>query len=368
MTMKPIALAWAALALGAALSGPARAQPKPATQPQPAAQPQAQSKPDDGKLDLKLFDKAEVDRSKGCSVALWQSNRDPDKDRYAFIFSEALTGQNHARQPARIKVGEKILPMTRVAIGGKVGGYGLYPYQLYRLGEGDGFAVLELKLGEIEGEAVEIESGTLTVTLAGKQQARVPVKGGAGCMTAPVAAPQPAAPPPPPAATAPSNPGGSFSRYTVRPAQIPRTMPATLKSRFGCDPDQLKTGVTGFQMSEESAIWELPCQSFNIQANAVYALVYLPDPAQNLRFLSFKGPPGKKRTSAPAELMSPEWDVKTRTVTGVALGRSAGDCGVYERHRVGADGEFVLVEYREKEACDGKTVKPAQFPLVYRGQ
>ncbi len=360
-----VAAACAALVLAAVSAGPLGAQtPPPAQSPAPA-------RPDETKLDLKLFDKAEVDRSKGCSVALWQANRDPDNDRYAFIFTEALTGQNHVRQPARIKVGEKVLPMTRVAIGGKVGGYGLYSYQLYRLGEGDGFAVLDLKLGEIEGEAVEIESGTLTVSMAGKQQARVTVKGGAGCMTAPAAASPPAAPAsaaPPAAAAAPASLDGIFSRYAVRPAQIPRTLPATLKSRFGCDPEMLKAGVTGFQMSEESAIWELPCQRFNIQANAVYALVYLPEPAQNLRFLSFKAPPGKKRTSAPAELMSPEWNVKTRTVTGTALGRSEGDCGVYERHRVGADGEFVLVEYREKVACDGKASKPEQFPLVYRAR
>jgi hypothetical protein len=340
-----------------------------AAQTLPPAQSPAPARPDETKLDLKLFDKAEVDRSKGCTVALWQSNRDPDKDRYAFIFTEALTGQNHARQPARIKIGEKILPMTRVAVGGKVGGYGLYPYQLYKLGADDGFAVLDLKLGEIEGEAVEIESGTLTVSMAGKQQARVNVKGGAGCMTAPAAAPP--TPAPQAAATAappPSIPGGIFSRYAVRSNQIPRTLPAMLKSRFGCDPEMLKTGVTGFQMSEESAIWELPCQRFNIQANAVYALVYLPEPSQNPRFLSFKAPPGKKRPSAPAELMSPEWDVKTRTVTGTALGRSESDCGVYERHRVGADGEFVLVEYREKATCDGKAARPEQFPLVYRAR
>ncbi len=363
MASNRMAAALCALSLAVLAAGPLAAQTAPPAQsPTPA-------RPDETKLDLKLFDKAEVDRSKGCTVALWQANRDPDNDRYAFIFTEALTGQNHARQPARIKVGEKILPMTRVAVGGKVGGYGLYPYQLYKLGADDGFAVLDLKLGEIEGEAVEIESGTLTVSMAGKQQARVNVKGGAGCMTAPVSAPPQASPPPATAAAPPpSIPGGIFSRYAVRPNQIPRTLPATLKSRFGCDPEMLKTGVTGFQMSEESAIWELPCQRFNIQANAVYALVYLPEPAQNLRFLSFKAPPGKKRTSAPAELMSPEWDVKTRTVTGTALGRSEGDCGVYERHRVGADGEFVLVEYREKVACDGKAAKPEQFPLVYRAR
>ena len=153
----------------------------------------AQAKPDDGKIDLKLFDKAEVDRSKGCSVALWQANRDPDKDRYAFIFAEALTGQNNARQPARIKIGDQVLSLTRVAVGGKAGGYGLHPYQLYRLAQGDGYAVLELKLGEIEGEAVEIESGSLVLSLPGKQQFKASVKGGAGCMTA--AAPPPPAPP-----------------------------------------------------------------------------------------------------------------------------------------------------------------------------
>ncbi len=170
------------------------------------------------------------------------------------------------------------------------------------------------------------------------------------------------------AAAAPTSLDGIFSRYTVRPAQIPRTLPATLKSRFGCDPEMLKAGVTGFQMSEDWAIWELPCRRFTIPANAVYALVYLPDPAQNLRFLRGRAPPGKKRTSAPAELMSPEWNLKTRTVTGTALGRSEGDCGVFERHRVGPDGAFVLVEDREKVACDSKVSEPEQFPLVYRAR
>lgn len=322
----------------------------------------AQAKPDDGKIDLKLFDRAEVDRSKGCSIALWQANRDPDKDRYAFIFSEALTGQNNTRQPARIKIGDRILTMTRVAVGGKAGGYGLHPYQLYKLAQGEGFAVLELKLGEIEGEAVEIESGSLVLSLPGKQQFRASVKGGAGCLSA-------AAPPPPAQAAAPV--GGApaqFTRYQVRPAQVPRAVLAQAEKRHGCNPEVVKMGVTGFQMSEESAIWEIRCQIFNIQGNSVFALVYLPDPAQNLSFLTFKAPPGRKRTSEPAELMSPSWDVKTRTVTGISLGRSSGDCGVYERHRVNEAGEFVLVEYREKEACDGKTVKPEQFPLVYRGR
>ena len=348
---------WAAFAAALfACSATAFAQAPPA---KPAA-----PKQDDGKIDLKLFDKAEIDRSKGCSVALWQANRDPEKDRYAFIFMEALTGANNARQPARIKIGEQALTMTRVAAGGKAGGYGLYPYQLYKLAQPDAFVVLELKLAEIEGEAVEIESGALILSMPGKPPARIAVKGGAGCMTAAAAAP--------PAQAATRGPAdataGLFQRYQVRAAQVPKSLLATAEKTYGCSQDTMKQGVTGFQMSEESAIWEIPCQIFNIQGNSIFAKVYLPDPASNLTFLTFRGPPGKKRTSAAAELMSPSWDVKTRTVTGVALGRSAGDCGVYERHRVNEAGEFVLIEYREKEACDGKTVKPEQFPLVYRAK
>lgn len=321
-------------------------------------------KADETKIDLKLFDKAEIDRSKGCSVALWQANRDPDKDRYAFIFMETLTGANHARQPGRIKVGEQVLTLTRIAAGGKAGGYGLYPYQLYKLSQPDAFLVLELKLGEVEGEAVDVE-GALILSMPGKQQSRVAVKGGAGCMTAAAPAPPPAQPARAPAAAEAT---GMFQRYQVRPAQVPRSLLATAEKKFGCSPSLMKQGIAGFQMSEESAIWDIPCQSFNIQGNSIFARVYLPDPATNLTFLSFRAPPGKKRTSEPAELMSPQWDVKTRTVSGTALGRSAGDCGVYERHRVDEAGEFVLIEYREKEACDGKVVKPEQFPLVYRGK
>lgn len=353
----------------APFQGEARAQAQLQTQapgqPRPAA-PQA-VKPDETKIDLKLFDKAEVDRSKGCSIALWQANRDPEKDRYAFIFMEALSGQNHLRQPARIKIGDQVLTLTRVAAGGKPGGYGLYPYQLYKSSQQDAFLVLDLKLGEIEGEAVEIESGALILSMPGKQQSRVAVKGGAGCMTAPTPAPAPAQPARAAAIPVPEA-AGLFQRYQVRPAQVPRSLLATAEKRFGCSQSLMKQGITGFQMSEESAIWEIPCQSFNIQGNSIFARVYLPDPATNLTFLTFRAPPGKKRTSEPAELMSPQWDVKSRTVTGTSLGRSSGDCGVYERHRVNEAGEFVLVEYREKESCDGKTVRPEQFPLVYRAR
>lgn len=343
-----------------------------ATPPAPAPAP---SVPE---IDLKLFDKAEVDRSKGCTVALWQSNRNPDSDRYAYLFTEVLAPKTFARQPARIKVGGQVLPLQRVAAGGKTNGYALHEHQLYKL-PGDGeYVVLDLTLGELEGEAVEITGGTMTVVMRGKQVFRASVKGGAGCMTAAAPAPPPAPPPAPAAAMVQAKPAavpqasgtpGMFERYPVRMAQVPKGFVQTVQKKFSCNPDFIaRVGITGFQMSEESAIWQIPCDSFAYQSTAVFALVYLPDPNANLTFLTFQGIKGKERTTEPGTLVDPEWDVRSRTVKSVSLGRAAGDCGVFERYRVTPEGRFELMEYREKDSCDGKPTKPETYPLLYRAR
>lgn len=134
-------------------------------------------------IDLKLFEKSEIDRSKGCSVVLWQDNKDPEADKFAYLFAETLSGKNHARQPARIKIGSTVVPLKRVATGGKTTGYGLYEYQLYQMPAPNEFVVLHLKLEEEQGEAVDVDSGKLIVIMDGKPVFRASVKGNAGCMT-----------------------------------------------------------------------------------------------------------------------------------------------------------------------------------------
>lgn len=311
----------------------------------------------DPTIDVKLFSKSEVDRSRGCTVALWQHNRDPDRDRYAYVFVERL-GKNHARAPAKIKIGNKVIRLRRVATGGKNNGYDLYAYQLYKMPGNGQYVVLDLKLGELEGEAVAIEGGTMSVVMGGKRVFQVSVKGGAGCMTA-------AAPSPSPQAAATDTPR-MFRPYAVR--RVPAAFVRAGRNKYGCDAAFMKTGVRGFQLSEESAIWQIPCESFAYQTTAVYALVYLPDPTQNLAFLTFQSPRGHRRSNDPGVLMSPQWNIRTRTVTSISRGRALGDCGVLERHRVTAEGNFKLVEYREKPRCDGKPGKPEQFPLVFRAR
>jgi hypothetical protein len=364
-----------------ALSGSALAQAPAQPPAAPASTP----------IDLKLFEKSEVDRSKGCSLGLWQANRDPDKDNFAYVFLENMVGQNHVRQPARIKIGSTIVNLTRVATGGRNNGYALYEFQLYKMPGEDQFVVLELKLGPLEGEAVEVESGTMSIIMNGKPVFRSSVKGGAGCMGPPVAAsaapraaapvaaaPRPAAvPAPAPApvqAARPAQPAepavafhtGPFERRPVDRQLVARELKASARKQFGCEDRLMNANVIGFDMSEESAIWEIPCQSFAYQASSVFAKVYTPAPGKEHEFLSFQGPRGRKRPTEPGVLLNATWNVRTRTVTSISLGRAAGDCGVLERHRVTEEGTFRLIEYREKAECDGKVVKPEDFPLVYQ--
>ncbi len=319
----------------------------------PTAQPE---------VDLKLFDRADVDRSKGCTVALWQSNRDPNQDKFAYLFVEQLTGSNNARQPARIRIGNQPVTFQRVAAGGKGSGYGLFEYQLYKGAGPDEFLILELKLGPTEGEAVAIESGIVSVVLKGKQVFRAAVKGSAGCAT-PAAQPQKNVATPP---AAPAKGPAMFDRYMVRPNLVPAEIINAAQKRFGCVPELMRTDVVGFALSEESAIWEMTCERFAYQASSVYALVHAQMPGKEFRFLDIKAPQGKPRPPGSGVLISPEWHLPSRTVTSVALGRVEGDCGIFERHKVTESGEFALIEYREKKACDGKGTRPQTWPLVFK--
>ncbi len=209
--------------LGLALAMPAFAQ----TAPAPAA-------PSAPKVDLKLFERAEVDRSKGCSFALWQSNRDPEKDRYAYIFVENI-GRNSVRENARIKVGNDVLTFKRIAVGGaQEFGSKTFPYALYKADKDASFLILDLKLDVAPGEILEAQGGSMTVIRPGLPPFVAEVKGALGC-NIPNAAPAPAAP----AAAAPKRSeapapqvekmGGTpamFQKYTVPGNKIPRGMVA----------------------------------------------------------------------------------------------------------------------------------------------
>ncbi len=367
--------------------------------------------PPANEIDLKLFDKAEVDRSKGCSLALWQANRDPDNDRFAFIFTERFRGTAHQREAAQIKIGTSIIPLQRVATGGRSEGYDLYPFQLYKMPDEQGYVVLDLKLEPEQGEAVEISSGKLMVTMLGKLAFRASVKGGAGCsgppLPGPSAAPVATAPVPrggqppaplnaaggpltagtmapgaaaggslsassqtrPPAGAQPARPvvagPDMFERYSVRQQQVPARFLQGINQRFGCTVPAQRNGITGFQMSEESAIWQIPCDRFGQNVTSVFALVYLPAPDQQYEILETPSPRGLNRKLDSGVLMSARWDVRNRMVTSLYAASDKQDCGIFERYAVTQEGKLALVEFREKTQCDGMPDRPEQWPLLF---
>jgi hypothetical protein len=349
MTSKVLRAAWLAAAVFLAPAAPLA---------QSTAQPE---------VDLKLFETTEVDRSKGCSIALWQSNRDPDKDKFAYLFTEVLTGKNHTRQPARIKIAGQVVTLTRVATGGKTTGYGLFPYQLYKMAGADDFVVLDLKLADEQGEAVDIESGTMSIIMKGRQVFRASVKGGAGCNT-PAAAEPPAKRTETTAPMTNNDMAGMFERYAVRKEQVPRVMLQAAAKQFGCEPKAMAGSVTGFQMSEESAIWQIPCGDYGNTKSAVFALVYVTDPAKQYSFIPFKFPKGVNRNLGDNAMMEPKWDIKARTVTSTYTEGNGKDCGSVERHRVTAEGAFQLVELKSREQCDGKNIGAENFPVVFKAK
>jgi hypothetical protein len=200
----------------------------------------------------------------------------------------------------------------------------------------------------------------------------VSVKGNAGCNT-PAAtgtgapAPRTAAPAPQQSASRQeTNAIGSFTPYSVRGNEVPAKIRAEAVRTIGCTDANLRKGGTGYSMSEESAIWELTCGDYTGGPGKVMLLVYTPEPAQNYTFLRFDVPKGKERQTNIREIVNPKWDLRTRTITSVVTEGNGRDCGVFERHKLSEEGKFDLIEYREKSICDGKSMDPKDFPLVYR--
>lgn len=133
-------------------------------------------------LDLRLFKTSDIAAPGACSLRLWQADRDPHEDRFAHVFLEDID-YDHMRAPARIRIGDEVVGLRRVAVGGTATGYDLYPVQLYRSEDGDTRAILNLAFYPEEGEVIDVERGDLTVIRSGHLPFQVSVLGGAGCMT-----------------------------------------------------------------------------------------------------------------------------------------------------------------------------------------
>lgn len=309
------------------------------------------------KLDIRLMTETDTKSAGQCGLRLWQKNRDPATDKYAYAFAMPVTADTDTNRAGSglVQIGGTIETVDRIASGGKT--YGpVHQHQVFRKPGTDLTIVVDLLEFAAEGDGLEIFDGRVTIYDIKRLPFAVRVAGGYYC-----------------AATAKSESTARTGSGLVRVKDIKAwndVPPAVLSEARGlkdCDHDGLGT-VWGalFKISETRQIWEIPCFLGAYQGAMIYVYEQTDQPAVWL--MPFKAP--NNRADDQSWLMEPRFNVETGIVTSLELGRAAADCGKYQRHRLVAHGDgdnhaFELIEFREKPDCDEVFIPVEEFPLIY---
>ena len=311
-------------------------------------------------IDLKLFGENVIQGWVGCRLGLWQHNRNPGEDRYAYVlFAPIPDGE---ALPAWVKIGDEIIEVSQRDIG-SAGTAMLEPFRLYRDSENELTVMMEVFEQARTGEGIEITDARLTFLRNDKFPFAIRVKGLNGCPGA--GSTSEIADPGADGRISLGAPVGFDSLDRV-PAPVLRAI-ATEAS--GCEPEATAGYSSAYSISDGMTLWEVPCNLYASQGSSVFAVswTYYPDHAS---VLLFPAPPGLDVADY-AGLMNATVDPATATITSYSLERG-GDCGSFDKFQlVVAEGEtveFRLLEYREKTDCDGVETDPADFPLVYEGR
>lgn len=316
---------------------------------------------DANKIDLKLFGENVIQGWDGCRFGLWQKNRNPDQDRYAYVFFAPIP--DGEALPAWVKIGEDVIEVSQRDIGSADTGM-LEPFRLYRDFEDDLTVLMEIIEQARTDQGIEIVDGRLTFLRKDKFPFAIRVKGLNGC----------------PDTSA--NEGGvtasdintrlslgapvGFDSLDSVPAPVLRAIAADAAE---CEPETTAGYSSAYSISDEMTLWEVPCNLYATHGSSVFAVswTYHPDHAS---VLLFPAPPGLDVADY-AGLMNASVDPATATVTSYSLD-SGGDCGSFDKFQlVDAEGEtleFKLLEFREKTDCDGIETDPEDFPLVYKSR
>jgi hypothetical protein len=315
----------------------------------------------DHDVDLKLFGNAEIEPYDGCRLALWQRNRDPDSDRYAYVFFAPFN--DGEMLPASIEIGSDIQEFNKIDMDVAPSGR-LERFQLYRSSTTKYSALLEILDQQSAGASQLINDARLTIYHAENFPFNIRVKGHMSC---------PGAASSPTALEDEEYQIGSIEgeEISLQSAEmfnsidaIPRTMLNFIDQELSdCTPAETSQIGASYAVSDTMTLWEIPCALYAYQGSHVFATAL--DSNQNyFSFLSF---PGVGDGSQTYPLMQTEVRPNAEIVS-VNLGRD-GSCGTYQRHQLRAvEGEAVeafLIELRSRETCDGADIDPTNFPLRY---
>ena len=322
---------------------------------------------DQYRIPLKLFGGFEIEGGIGaCHFALWQRDKDPETDKYAYLFYMDFDGDG-APMPARLEVGSDVLQLDElVRDGTRIAGMAVH--SLYATPDRDVRVHIEVQDATDEGGVTRIDKASIYVTQSGKLPFRANAKGIFGC---PEAGKGKAAEV---ASAGWSGPEGlpvSPPRLLDAPSEIPAELRSQIRQYAAddCDLDGFH-GWSGavYPINENFLLWEAPCFSGPYQASSVFGITQNP-PQDWAEVLSLPNPPGLEGNSNYGA-MNAKIDPAAGLLRVTALNRGTGDCGVHQVFRL-IDGpgevlEFELLEYREKIDCDGIASAPEAWPLAYR--
>lgn len=331
----------------------------------------AEAAEDDVKVALKLFGgqdiEAAIDR---CRFSLWQDNRNPETDRYAYLFHTNM-GANAYGGPARMKIGDTVHALYRLAEGGEQID-GLNSNYLFATEDREVRVHIELIDANLEGTRHVIEAADLTVVQKGKAPFVASASGMHGC--APDTQAKTTAAPvrqETEAATLPT--GIPIGRETFLndvneiPAELHRLMGEQATDM--CDVGGVAPwGGARYVINDHYLLWQIPCFTGAYQGSSVFAVSQNPPQGWG-NLLMLPAPPGQEGSETLAA-MNPEVQGPDGRIVTTELIRGAGDCGFRRIYRL-TDGpgevlEMELLEVREKNACDGNASDPAGWPLVYQ--
>lgn len=331
------------------------------------------------KINLRLFGKSVLDGYQGCSFALWQRNKDPEKNKFAYVFYVRF----HDAQPmaALVKIGKTVLELNKVEMGLKDSGLS-DKFQMYRDEKQTTTLLVEIGKEKRVGDDTIVSDAKLTFIQRNKFPFVMNVKGGFRC---------PANDNDSGAANADAEPAKVVQKVKRSPylppnlgsnairlgrkvelsklAQFPRHVRRVVRDNGeACNLDNVPGAGSKYAISDAMTLWVVPCDLF--ASNSSVMLVTALNGTKHAIGLEIPKRPGKSGEPG-YDMLWPVIHPRSGVVTVSAMGWR-GDCGTVEHYQLivveGESVELKLLEVREKNDCNGVKVRPENLPLVYRAR
>lgn len=346
----------------------------------------AHAKDDGSDIDLKLFGTKDLPPNPtGCHFALWQANRNPASDKYAYLFFLPFS-EDGAPLKARMKVGDEFIELYEIAQSQDETVGGLSRHYVYRSDNPRYRVLIELlKVGD-GGSMAPVTEADIYVVRSKKIPFLAGAKGEYGCpdkgpmqLQAPAQAPA--------EDRSDASDGGNLpdmARWTgptgipLGPQHLlasPDEVPVPLRQALfkyayqECDlaAPSAWNGAS-YVVNSNYILWELPCFTGAYQGSSAFGVTQNP-PGDWANVLVLPNLPGNLSDETYGVMNAQVFNDKG-LITATEFGRGLGDCGVYKVFRLtdgpGEELELELLEYREKIDCNGTANLPELWPLVFR--